>query len=169
MPGAPTAQIEIVVDGVAYKLTGDPDMIIGLRDRARGAAEPGTPEAFAAFWQELIELDRPWLELARWAPSSSTGRSELRSCSRAGRTEEPDLSPEMVDWPLDAPLEGDGRDVRRERRACAATLVEGEDLATVLPVPAGGQPLRPSSTRGQRRPAKRRVVPANKSLRTLTP
>jgi hypothetical protein len=60
MPGARLAQLELVVDGQRYLLTGNPDLNI-VCVRAPCEAAPGTPEAFGAFWQEL-SMAGSWLD-----------------------------------------------------------------------------------------------------------
>lgn len=59
MPGARLAQLELIVDGQHYLLTGNADLQI-VCVRAPCEAAPGTPEAFAAFWQELT-MAETWL------------------------------------------------------------------------------------------------------------
>jgi hypothetical protein len=57
-PGAQIARLLLVIDGITYELSGRPDHGMGCGQRA--CDEPGSPEAFATFWQELSMLD-PWL------------------------------------------------------------------------------------------------------------
>jgi hypothetical protein len=69
MPGAKFGQIELVVDSQTYTLTGNPEANI-VCVRAPCEAPAGTPEAFGAFWQELMITDS-WLELGPvqdWTP-----------------------------------------------------------------------------------------------------
>src|SRR5512141_482970 len=51
MPGGRLAQLQLIVDGKTYMLTGDPDALTRWGG-TRCVPDPGTPEAFAAFWQE---------------------------------------------------------------------------------------------------------------------
>lgn len=59
--GARQARLQLTVDGVAYDLVGDPTRLVRCDPGTRCPnPEPGTPEAFAAFWAQLADLDG-WL------------------------------------------------------------------------------------------------------------
>ncbi len=56
MPGSRTGRLVLVIDGVTYELVGNPDETTPCSgDECNDMA--GTPEAFAAFWQEIMQLD----------------------------------------------------------------------------------------------------------------
>jgi hypothetical protein len=54
-PGARTAEIVFVIDGVERRITGDPNLEIVCVTTPCDAA-PGTPEAFGGFWSKLENL-----------------------------------------------------------------------------------------------------------------
>lgn len=76
MPGSRVGQLRLVVDGVTYDLVGNPDLVAPCGG-GRCEAEAGSPQAFAAFWQELTFLD-PWVgpelgALGQYEPVGSSG------------------------------------------------------------------------------------------------
>jgi hypothetical protein len=54
-PGAALGRLELVADGRRFDLSGDPSRLVRC-DGLRCIPEPGTPEAFAAFWQRLGDI-----------------------------------------------------------------------------------------------------------------
>jgi len=98
MPGSRTAQLRLVVDGVTYDLTGNPDLV----DRCGGVrceAEVGSPEAFAAFWQELTFLD-PWIG-SELGPSGQYEPERVAVLLTAPARPEPGLEQPLATWPLE--------------------------------------------------------------------
>ncbi len=138
MPGGQTAQIEIVVDGQSRVLSGDPQISVPCNSDGRCPAEPGTPEAFAAFWQELMN-SQTLLEGAL-GPVVDYEPERVAILFTAPPPEEPGLSPEPVEWPLDTPLAETGVEFPGEEGMRCVTL-EGEDLAAVLPILQAGNAL----------------------------
>ncbi len=120
-PGAKPAQIELVVDGVKHELTGDPSLSV-LCDRGQCTAEPGTPEAFTAFWNELGMLDL-WLDSQLGDSHQYTPERISMLLTDPGDTSAMSPAPVLVDWPLAVPL-GD----------VGCLTVTGSDLDTILPV-----------------------------------
>lgn len=59
--GAQTAHLEVVVDGTTYELSGDPSRLARCAGGTRCIPDPGTAEAFAAFWQQLTGDPAAWL------------------------------------------------------------------------------------------------------------
>ena len=137
MPGQRLGQIEIVVDGVRRTLTGDPDLSVTC-DGATCTAEPGSPEAFAAFWQQLSTL-QAWLEgelgaIVQYEPQRVA--LLLTTPSPA----EPGLSPAPVAWPFGTPLAEAGVPYPTGAGERCVTL-EGDALAAMMPVLRGGNQL----------------------------
>lgn len=128
-PGARLGQLRIEADGVTYDLIGNPDTAACLQG-GRCEADVGSPEAFAAFWQELSFLD-PWLggELGASTPYSPERVAMLLTDPAAP---EPGLEAQRVPWPLDTFLD-DGIEFPGQAGARCLTLA-GEDLGTALPV-----------------------------------
>ena len=131
MPGAKLGQIDIVVDGTAYQLTGDPNAQLGCTDRPC-AADPGSPQAFAAFWSDITDLDT-------WLPGA-LGQSRQYSPERialllgeSGPQGVASLPPNEVEWPLSTPLADAGVPYPGDQSERCLTLT-GDDLATMLPV-----------------------------------
>jgi len=61
MMGGKQARLQLTVDGVSYDLVGDPTRLVRCDPGTRCPnPAPGTPEAFAAFWARLADLDG-WL------------------------------------------------------------------------------------------------------------
>lgn len=61
MMGGKQARLQLTVDGVEYDLVGDPTQLVRCDPGTRCPdPAPGTPEAFAAFWARLVDLDG-WL------------------------------------------------------------------------------------------------------------
>ena len=59
--GAQTAHLAIMVDGTTYELSGDPSRLARCAGATRCVPDPGTAEAFAAFWQQLTGDPAGWL------------------------------------------------------------------------------------------------------------
>ena len=75
-PGSRVAEVVLVIDGVEYRISGDPDRRIVCVTTPCDAS-PGTPEAFGGFWAKL-RTPRP-----SWATSSASRPSTRRSGSRS--------------------------------------------------------------------------------------
>ena len=102
--GAPLGRIELLVDGVMYELTGDPSRVI-LCVTTPCVPAPGTPEAFATFWQAL--LDMSWLEGELGGQAQYVAES-FAILVGVDPINEPALSPQILTWPLETRLEAFG-------------------------------------------------------------
>ncbi|HUP82722.1 MAG TPA: hypothetical protein VM284_00855, partial [Candidatus Limnocylindria bacterium] len=135
MPGARLGRIQLIVDGVTYNLTGNPDAMI-VCVRAPCEAAPGTPEAFAAFWQEL-NMAGTWLEpelgpVQEFLPESVA--LLLTAPTAQG------MPNQMVEWPFDTALADAGAEFPGEEGARCVTL-SGDALAAVWPQLRDGNQL----------------------------
>lgn len=120
-PGSQSAHLEIVVGGVTYRLTGDP--------AAGVAAEPGTPAAFALYWQQLTTAGE-WLagELGPVGPYMP----ERVAIAFVAPQPQPNVEPNRVAWPLDVPFADVGAPWALQDSRCAT--FDGEELDTLLPI-----------------------------------
>ena len=132
MPGSRLGQLQLVVDGVTYNLTGNPDTPVG------GDAEVGSAEAFAAFWQELSFLDG-WIggELGQ---NIQYRPERVALLFTAPAQPEPGLEQQLVTWPLPGSFETIGAEFPGEPGARCVTLA-GEDLDATLPQLLGANQL----------------------------
>jgi hypothetical protein len=135
MPGARLAQLQFIVDGVTYNLTGNADAAI-VCVRAPCEAAPGTPEAFAAFWQEL-GMAGTWLEqelgpLQGFAPDRVA--LLLTAPIDQGMPSQP------VEWPFDTVIAEAGVEFPGEEGARCVTLT-GDALAQIWPTLRDGNQL----------------------------
>jgi hypothetical protein len=120
MPGAKLVQIEIKANGQTYQLTGNPDSTIQcIKAPCEGA--PGSPQAFSAFFQDLLSLDT-WLsdELGPSAQYVPERVALILTKSADPQTLSP--QPTLVAWPLATPPT-DG-----------CVTLTGDDLVIMLPV-----------------------------------
>jgi hypothetical protein len=121
MPGSQSARLELVVDGVTYTLTGDPN--------TAAAPTPGTPAGFAFFWQRLATTGE-WL--AGELGPLTTYSPERVAIVFVEPQPQPDVQPNRVAWPLDASFADIGVPWALEGTRCAT--FEGDDLDRLLPV-----------------------------------
>jgi len=145
MPGAQLAQLRLIVDGKTYDLTGDPDALSRCGG-TRCVADPGSPQAFAAFWQELT-MAQTWLA-AELGPSQQYLPERVALLLTAPSNQ--GMSNVAAEWPFDTPLaeagvafpgEAGDRCVTLTRDALAAiwpTLRDGTQLTVLVDV-AGTQ------------------------------
>jgi hypothetical protein len=141
--GSILGHIDLAVDGKVYNLTGDPSLLA----RCRCIPDPGTPAAFAAFWQRLTDL-------AGWLPDE-LGPSEPYEPSRIAVLTVPPSGPATgitaneVTWPLATPFADFGEPMGSETMRCG--VVWGTDLAVLLPlVKTSSQLTRFVDSRGAR-------------------
>jgi hypothetical protein len=129
-PGSRVGQLEIVVDGVRYHLVGNPDLA-----RPCGGAQcdgvPGTPEAFAAFWAEMTNLDA-WIP-AELGAAVRYQPERIAVLLTAPNGAQPGLGQRPVTWPLDGTFEELGVDFPGQAGDRCVTL-SGDELAVVWPV-----------------------------------
>jgi hypothetical protein len=126
VPGAVLGHIQLIVDGKTYDLTGDPDALT----RCRCIPAPGSSAAYAAFWQELSDLDA-------WLPAelgSSAPYEPERVAVLAAPPSEPasGITPNEVAWPLSMPFSAFGTALGNDGSRCG--VVSGADLAKLMPV-----------------------------------
>jgi hypothetical protein len=135
MPGARLAQLQLIVDGVTYNLTGNPDLTI-VCVTAPCEAPAGTPEAFAGFWQELTMLGT-WL-----APELGPVQEFVPDAVALLLTAPIDqgMPNRPVEWPFDTPLAEAGVDFPGEAGARCVTLT-GDALAAIWPQLRDGNQL----------------------------
>ncbi|MDQ3643179.1 MAG: hypothetical protein M3450_17365 [Actinomycetota bacterium] len=137
MPGSRLGQLMLVVDSVTYDLIGNPDLVVRC-DGARCDAEVGSPEAFAAFWQELSYLDG-WLG-GELGASDQYQPERIAVLLTAPARPEPGLEQQLARWPLDESFHEIG--VAFPGLADArCTKLSGDDLDAVLPVLIGANQL----------------------------
>ncbi len=136
MPGARFGQLRIVVDGVVHDLVGNPDAVVRCQG-GRCEAEVGSPEAFAAFWQELSFLD-PWLGGQLGAPV--VYEPERLAVLFIQPAPEPGLEQQLATWPLDQTFHEIGIEFPGQQGLRCVTLA-GEDLEQVMPVLRGANQL----------------------------
>jgi hypothetical protein len=135
MPGGRLAQLELIVDGKTYMLTGNPDLQIECV-RAPCEAAPGTPQAFAAFWHELT-MAETWLE-PELGPSQQYVAERVALLLAAPSNQ--GLANVPVDWPFDTPLAEAGVAFQGEAGERCITL-SGDALAAIWPTLRDGNQL----------------------------
>ena len=136
MPGSRTGTLSMVIDGVTYELFGNPDAATPCSgDECNDMA--GTPEAFAAFWQEIQQLDQ-WLadDLGPLGDYTPERVAVLLFPPQPGEG----IVPEQQTWPLAAPFSETGVAYPGVEGARCVTL-SGDDLATALPALMAGNEL----------------------------
>ncbi|MEP7360572.1 MAG: hypothetical protein ABI744_03240 [Chloroflexota bacterium] len=158
MPGDRLAQLQLVVDGVTYNLTGNPDAVTCASNPCQ--ADPGTPEAFAAYWQELTLADT-WLD-AELGPSQQYVPDRvallLAPPTNLGMPNRP------ADWPFDTPMAQAGVEFPGEAGDRCVTL-SGDALAAIWPTLRDGNQLTVlvDSAGTQASPIVRVLVPGDES------
>ena len=130
MPGGHVGQLQIVVDGTTYDLVGNPDAVVRCQG-GRCEADVGSPEAFAAFWQELSFLD-PWIG-GELGPTVAYEPKRLAVLFTEPAAPEPGLGQQPAAWPLDEAFAAVGVEYPGQVGSRCTTLT-GEDLADVLPL-----------------------------------
>jgi hypothetical protein len=131
MPGSRTATIELVIDGTARTLTGVPDLEVTCDEVGRCDAEPGTPQAFTAFWREL-ETAQTWLE-PELGPTDTYEPTRVALLLTQPPTGEPGIEPTLVDWPFDTPIAEAGIEFPGGAGERCVTIAD-EALDQMLPV-----------------------------------
>jgi len=134
--GASQGRIELVVDGVRHDLTGDPSRLIQCV-AAPCTPVPGTPEAFAAFWQAISDMSWLEAELGAQAPYVADSYAILVGVEPV---EEPSLPPQVVTWPRETPLASFGKPVGNVAAPRCGT-VRGSDAAILRPTLASANQL----------------------------
>ena len=160
-PGAQVARLVIVVDGITYDLSGRPDHAMGCGGRPC-QGEPGTPEAFTTFWQQLSMLDA-WLG-GELGPQDQYQPERLAVLFIPPARPEPGLQPQLSAWPLAGSFEDVGVEFPGEEGTRCVT-VRAADLEAVLPalVAANQLTVFHDSVDGQRSAVAVVVVPGAES------
>lgn len=135
MPGARLGQLELVVEGQRYLLTGNPDALVRCGG-ARCIAAPGTPEAFAALWQEL-SMAATWLG-AELGPTQDFAPDRIALLLTAATDQGMPALPAA--WPFDTPISEAGVAFPGEAGDRCVTL-SGEALAAIWPTLSSGNQL----------------------------
>ncbi|MEO8625661.1 MAG: hypothetical protein ABI452_03080 [Candidatus Limnocylindrales bacterium] len=159
MPGARLAQLQLVVDGVTYNLTGNADLPAPACPNPCNP-DPGTPQAFAAYWQELM-LAGTWLD-AELGPSQQYVPNRLALLLTPPTNQ--GMAPQPVAWPFDTSLAQAGVEYPGEAGDRCVTL-SGDALAAVWPTLRDGNQLTVfvDSAGTQAAPIVRVLVPGDQS------
>jgi hypothetical protein len=125
-PGAVTAHLLFVVDGVEREVVGDPTRQIVCITTPCEAA-PGTPEAFGGVWARLMDVPG-WLggELGPEAPFDFTRLAVLLTEPMLDAT----LPPSFAPWPLERPMMQFGVALGEPLPRCGA--VDGVEMDALL-------------------------------------
>ena len=126
--GAQLGRIELLVDGEMRELIGDPSRVIQCV-REPCIPPPGTPEAFAAFWQMLTQLPAG-LE-SEFGPEFGYRPDGYAILIGVEPTDEPGLPPGIQAWPLDTPLMDSGRPIAAGQELPRCATFEGADVAAL--------------------------------------
>ena len=161
MPGARLGQIELVIDGQRRVLTGKPDAVVRCGG-ARCIAEPGTPGAFAAFWQNLT-LAQGWLG-AELGPAIDYQPDRVALLLTAPSADNSGLAPAPVAWPFETALAEAGVAYPSGEGDRCVTL-SGDALVAVWPDLLNGNQLTVfvDQAGGQAAPIVRVLVPGDES------
>ena len=129
MPGGVTGNLLLSAEGTTYELIGNPDKLVMCNDKPC-PVDPGTPEAFGAFWW-LLQNTSSWLG-ANLGPSAQYQPERLAVLVVPPAAANDGLTTNEVVWPLadfaafGVPLPGG--------QAMSCATVFGDDLAELLPV-----------------------------------
>ena len=124
--GGIIGHVELTADDGRVELTGLPDAG-GTCLGTECNAAPGTPEAFGAFWRQMLDPGA-WLgsDLGTVAPYPPDGYSILVGPAPAP---DPAVGAGTADWPLDTPLATFGTPVANGTRRCGT--VTGTDATAM--------------------------------------
>ena len=125
--GAVSARLEMVIDGKTYELSGDPAAL----DKCNCSPAPGTPEAFASFWQKLTSLGLWLADDLGTSNSYMPDRLAVLAMPPSGHDAN-GITPTQTAWPLTTPFSRFGTPLGNDTFRCA--VVSGADLAALLPV-----------------------------------
>jgi hypothetical protein len=127
-PGAQTAHLVFVIDGVEREVIGDPTrQIVCITTPCDGA--PGTPEGFGQFWARIHDIGS-WLasELGSETPYVADRYAVLL----AEPVDDASLPPSFARWPLAVPMTQFGVEMAGSPPARCG-VVEGDSLKVALP------------------------------------
>lgn len=125
--GGITAHVELTVDGKRVTLSGNPDATGRPCAATTCSPAPATPEAFGAFWQQLLDL--PSLLGSELGPETAYTPTIYSILVGAAPVPDPTLGANIVDWPLAAPLATYGVAVANGQARCAT--VTGDTAETL--------------------------------------
>lgn len=129
LPGSRTATIQMIADGVTVEITGDPDGLSRCVDRC--IPQPGTPEAFGAFWQQISFLDS-WLA-NELGPVQQYAPERVAVLFTTPTAPEPGLEQQPAIWPLSGSFDQTGVEYPAADALARCVTLTGDDLATVWP------------------------------------
>lgn len=134
--GAAAGRLEVVVNGRVFDLTGDPSRVVRC-DGQRCIPNPGTPEAFAAFWARLMDLPG-WLggAVGPQEPWTPVAYAVLVGPPPA---EDAQLPQPVLAWPLTGPSSGFGDPVLGDPTLRCGTVADGEAASLGAAVAAANQ------------------------------
>lgn len=136
-PGGVTGHLLMIVGGTRYELSGDPSRVRFCDNGRLCPVDPGTPEAFAAFWSVL--QDTSWLE-PHLGPNAQYQPERLAVLLVAPAVDNSGIAQNRSEWPLSTGLEEFGQPFAGgEGLRCA--VVEGEELAALLPALLSGNQM----------------------------
>ena len=136
-PGAQQGRVELIVDGALRTITGDPGRVMQCI-RAPCEPAPSSPEAFATFWQALLDLPSMMPE--------ELGREfayEPEAWALLIGIQPPDddgIASQVVEWPLERALADTGRPTGDGPLPRCGT-VRGADAAVLTDAFAGANQL----------------------------
>jgi hypothetical protein len=128
MPGSQTGHLQIVVDGVTHDLIGNPGHIVTCQ-AGECVPDAGSPEAFAAFWQEILNLDG--LIPSELGPTNEY-EPERVAVLFVAPADGQGIQQQQMAWPLDESFETVGVEFPGVEGARCRTYTT-DDLAGVLP------------------------------------
>jgi len=138
LPGSRTAQLVMIVDGVTHELVGNPDLTIQCV-RAPCEAPPGTPEAFASFWQDLGSTGS-WLA-DDLGPSAPYLPERVALMLSTAVPSDPSLPANPVEWPFETPLADSGVPYPGGEVGDRCVTLSGAALDAMLPILQSGNQL----------------------------
>jgi hypothetical protein len=161
MPGGITGMVAFIIDGVSHTLNGDPSRARFCDNNQLCPVDPGTPEAFAAFY--TVIQDTRWLE-ANLGPNGRYQPESVAVLLIPPASGEPGIPPNKTDWPLETDFAEFGQPLAGgEGQRCAN--VTGEDLDKLLPALLAGNQLTVfvDATGAEHSVQARALVPGEKS------
>ena len=136
-PGAKLATIQMVADGVTVEITGDPEGLSRCPDRC--IPQPGTPEAFGAFFQQISFLDS-WIP-DQLGPSRPYTPERVAVLLTTPQSADPGLEQPLATWPLAGSFDEMGVEFPSGDNLTRCMTLTGDDLAAVWPILTGANQL----------------------------
>ncbi|MEO6349137.1 MAG: hypothetical protein ABIP53_00615 [Candidatus Limnocylindrales bacterium] len=136
IPGSRLGQLVLRVDGQTFELTGNPEATVSCG--AQLCADPGTPEAFAAFWRQLSNLDS-WIggevgQIVQYQPE------RVAVLFTEPAPPDSDLPQQIVPWPLGGSFDTIGVEFPGVANGRCRTI-SGDDLEATWPALVSGHQL----------------------------